>query len=139
MKYIFGAIFCMLIILSIVTSMLNTKTDSGKPVLYWVTDSNPARTLQINTFQTWMKTKGYPDCELKLDTANRDVSKQIIQSVSGVGGDIMDCWTGGGNVMQFAEMGIMEDVTESAKKLGFDPSKTYPSLEDDRSFQKVRA
>ncbi|MFZ2657959.1 MAG: ABC transporter substrate-binding protein [Victivallales bacterium] len=131
MKYVFLAIFCVLIIATIGTAMVNKQTSSGKPVIYWVTDNNPARALQISTFQSWMKKKGYPDCELRLDTANRDVSKQIIQSVSGVGGDVMDCGSSGGDVMYFAEMGVMEDVTEDAKKLGFDPSKTYPSLEDD--------
>ncbi len=131
MKYIFIAVLFVLILATIGTSMFNRQISSGKPVIYWVTDNNPARALQINTFQAWMKKKGYPDCELKLDTANRDVSKQVIQSVSGVGGDVMDCWSGGGDIMYFAEMGIMEDVTEDAKKLGFDPSKTFPSLEDD--------
>jgi len=131
LKYIFIAIFCALILASIGTSVFNKKAASGKRVFYWVTDNNPARALQISTFQSWMKSKGYPDCELKLDTANRDVSKQIIQSVSGVGGDVMDCWSGGGDVMYFAEMGIMEDVTEDAKRLGYDPSKTYAALEDD--------
>lgn len=131
MKYVFMVILCVLIIATIGTKMVNKQTSSSKPVIYWVTDSNPARALQISTFHSWMKKKGYPDCELKLDTANREVSKQIIQSVSGVGGDVMDCSSAVGDVMYFAEMGIMDDVTEDAKRLGFDPSKTYPSLEDD--------
>lgn len=129
MKYLFAAILIVLVIASLLTAWLNNKSASEKPVIYWVTDNNPARAVQISTFQNWMKKKGYPDCELRLDTANSDVTKQIIQSVSGVGGDIMDCWSG--NVMYFAEMAIMEDVTEDAKRLGFDPSKTYSALEDD--------
>lgn len=131
MKYVFLTILCVLILATIGTAMINKQISSGKTVIYWVTDNNPARSLQISTFQSWMKKKGYPDCELKLDTANRDISKQIIQSVSGVGGDVMDCSNKGCDLMYFAEMKIMEDVTEDARKLGFDPSKTYPSIEDD--------
>lgn len=52
---------------------------------------------------------------MKVDYANRDVSKQIIQGVSGVGGDVMDIWSPGGDMHYFKEIGILEDVTDSSR------------------------
>jgi len=133
LKYLFATLLSILVGASLVTFWLTSERAADKPVIYWVTDNNPARTLQIQNFGEWMRKNNYPDCELRIDSANREPSKLIIQSISGVGGDVMDC--GGGDVIYFQEMGIMEDVTEDAKRLGFDPAKTYPSLEDDLKVQ----
>ncbi len=116
---------------SLFTVWINQKTVSGKPVIYWVTDNNPARALQIKNFESWMKKNNYPDVELRVDSVNGDNSKKIIQSVSGVGGDIMDTYPGSGDLIYFNEIGMVEDVTDDAAKLGFDVSKTYPSMRDD--------
>jgi multiple sugar transport system substrate-binding protein len=109
---------------------------SDVPVIYWVTDPNPAREEQINKFHNWLVKNGHtkpgdpssPVCELRLDTANQDVAKKIIQGVSGVGGDIMDLWSGSGDMVYFADIGILHDVTDEAKEYGFDPSHTYASI-----------
>ena len=131
MKYIFFVTLGVLILASFFTAWLNKKTVSGKPILYWVTDNNPARALQIKNFESWMKKNHYPDVEMRVDSANGDSSKKVIQSVSGVGGDVMDTYAFMGDLMYFNEIGMVEDVTDDAKKLGFDLSKTYPSLDDD--------
>jgi multiple sugar transport system substrate-binding protein len=131
MKYIFLSILAILVMASIATSWYGRKNVVGKPVIYWVTDNNPARDLQIKNFGSWMKKNNYADVELRLDTANADISKKIIQSVSGVGGDVMDISPGYGALLYFNEIGLVEDVTAAAEKLDFDTSKTYPSLADD--------
>ncbi|MFA6294057.1 MAG: ABC transporter substrate-binding protein, partial [Victivallales bacterium] len=131
MKYLFLSILAVLVLASMAMAWANRKTVSGKPVIYWVTDNNPARALQIKNFESWMKKNGYPDVELRVDTANGDLSKKIIQSVSGVGGDVMDTYPAFGDLIYFNEIGMVEDVTYDSLKLGFDTSKTYPSLADD--------
>lgn len=125
MKYIFLSILAILIVASIAISWTNRKAPSGKPVIYWVTDNNPARALQIKNFESWMKKNGYPDVELRVDTANGDLSKKIIQSVSGVGGDVMDTYPGYGDLIYFNEIGLVEDVTDATEIDGASKWRLY--------------
>ncbi|WP_428388917.1 extracellular solute-binding protein [Mucisphaera sp.] len=69
-----------------------------------------------------------PLAEVRLDTASRDDTKQKIQAVSGVAADIMDVFNGS-SMRMFVEMGVLLDVTERAKEMGFDLSRTYAALE----------
>jgi multiple sugar transport system substrate-binding protein len=129
LKYIFLGISVILSILGFGTYLSYPNTNSEVPVLYWVTDANPARKIQVSAFDDWLVENGYvtedgkPMMELRIDSGNRDTSKQIIQGVSGVAGDIMDCY-----VEQLEAIGLLEDVTESAKKLGFSTDKTYQAI-----------
>lgn len=113
-----------------VTVLTEPDTTSDVPVLYWVTDANPARYEQIELFHQWLIDEGHvtedgqPIMELRLDTASGDNTKKIVQSVAGVAGDIMDC-----DLALMRELGVLEDVTDAARELGFDPSVTYPGVE----------
>lgn len=181
MKYLFLGILVVLIALSIGTALSMPDARSDVPVIYWVTDANPARHEQVKLFHQWMIDQGYykeqtlsnldearsfvrrntskairqtiaqthprgadllegrlsesdfpltirlPKAELRLDMANSDRTKKIIQGVSGVAGDVMD-QASGGEMRYFRAIGLNTDVTEAALKLGFDPSKTYPSI-----------
>lgn len=69
-----------------------------------------------------------PRAELRLDAASNDMSKKLIQGVSGVAGDVMEVY-GDGNVQYMASGGLVADVTEDAKRLGFAPDATYPAME----------
>ena len=101
---------------------------SEVPVIYWVSDPNPARVQQIDGFHRWLaKDASRPACELRLDSANYDKSKKIIQAVSGVAGDIMDLY-GGRSIMFFQTMGVLRDLTEDAVRMGFDVGKTYDAI-----------
>ena len=129
MKYIF--LICFLVLMAAGSGIVLTEPDlhSDVPVLYWVTDSNPARIRQVETFHRWLVEQGHvtddgqPIMELRLDTASRDGSKQIIQSVAGVAGDILDCDLG-----QMHALGVLADVSDEAEALDFDIDKTYPAL-----------
>jgi multiple sugar transport system substrate-binding protein len=68
-----------------------------------------------------------PKCEMRLDAASNDMSKKLIQGVSGVAGDVMEVYADG-NVQFFAGGGLIADVTEDAKRLGFGPEMTYPGM-----------
>ena len=158
MKYVFLVAFIVLVGLSIGVYKSFPTQQSEVPVIYWVTDPNPARNLQIEGFHKWMIDQGrfiekdaatyeprpemiengayqiLPDgrgalCEvlLKLDVANNDTTKKLIQSVSGVGGDIMDL----GPLHRFADIGFLEDLTEDAQEMGFGLDKTYPAIAPD--------
>ena len=126
MKYIFLVCGIILIAVSFAVYYMNPEKESKDPVIYWVTDANPARVEQINLFQKWLKKNNYPKIELRIDTANRQTSKKIIQCVSGVGGDCMDL--SGGDMRYFHSMGLLVDVTDWGKELNFSPSTTWKAM-----------
>ncbi|MCC7350841.1 MAG: carbohydrate ABC transporter substrate-binding protein [Phycisphaerales bacterium] len=128
MKYLFIACLVVLTGASVLTALWLPESRSSLPVLYWVTDPNPARQDQINIFKQWLKKNGYPDMELRVDSANNDQSKKIIQGVSGVAGDIWDLYSNG-ETQYYYEIGLLRDVTEPALRMGFDPSHTWKAGE----------
>lgn len=69
-----------------------------------------------------------PACEMRLDTANRDDTKQKVQAVSGVAADVMDVFNGS-SMRMFAAMGVLRDVTEDAERMGFGLDETYAALQ----------
>lgn len=190
MKYVFLIIAVLLVLASVFTGMSMPDAKSDVPVIYWVTDANPARIEQVRLFHRWMLRNGnyqefvledadeaeafvasngvlpdtldpelqprsadieklmiadraeraeqvksiqfpltirLPKAFLKLDMGNRDITKQVIQGVSGVAGDIMDQGSGG-DMRYFRAIGLNSDVTEVAKEMGFDPSATFPAI-----------
>ena len=128
MKYVFLFSFSALVLASLAMWYSTPELQSAVPVIYWVTDNNPARKEQIEIFHRWLKKHGHPEMELRLDVANRDVSKMIIQGVSGVGGDAMDIGSGAG-LRYFQAVGLLKDVTDWGRELGFDPGRTYAAME----------
>lgn len=164
------------------------ETGSELPVIYWVTDPNPARHEQSAFFHHWQIKNGHgqaitlstageverfqarrwtdrlitamreqnpdgvkvwdeslepipvdgaalpievfvPAVELRLDFSNSDNTKKVIQGVSGVGSAIFDQTS---NTLHFGQaVGILADVTDKAKELGFDVSTTYPEIVPD--------
>ncbi len=129
MKKLFGTLLAILIVASIFTYRTLPGAIKDKPVLYWVTDSNPARTEQVRTFKKWLQ-RVYPeapDVELLVDTANMASEKVLIQGVSGVCADLVD-HTGGAPMRFRHSVGMLEDVTDDALEMGFDTSQTYPAI-----------
>jgi len=127
MKYFFVVCLGVLIAASVFTHSISPETQSEIPVLYWVTDPNPARVLQVSTFQEWLRQNGYPEFEVRVDTANADASKMLIQGVSGVGSDIIG-HCGGQRMRYFRKVGLLTDVTTWAKELNFGPEYTFPAM-----------
>ena len=97
---------------------------SDAPLLWWSTDTNPARGPQIATFEQWMKDKGYRNVNLELDSSITTSTKVIIQSISGVGSEIIDIYNGG-QLRQYVAAGVLADITELAAEYGFGLDKTY--------------
>ena len=186
MKYLFVIIALLLATASVGTYLSLPGVNSVIPIVYWVTDPNPARDEQINLFHRWLIKNGHtkvfelstpadvrkmrgqlnvavyddiiatqpeaavlfdfesteeqleaalpmtvqaPAAEMKTDSANRATHKQIIQGVSLVAGDVMDI--GGTNLPLFYQIGMLEDQTETAQRLGFGPDQTFPAIVPD--------
>jgi len=128
MKFIFLGSFLLLSLSAVVTWRLSPEGEHALPVLYWVTDDNPARVEQVATFRRWLAVH-HPDqqFELNVDAANVDGTKRIIECVSGDGDDVVDLF-GGGEVRFFQQMGVLKDITDDARRLGFGPDQTWAAL-----------
>jgi multiple sugar transport system substrate-binding protein len=128
MKYFFGILLISLIIASSFTFFSFSEKNKEVPVLHWVTGYNEPRVIQTELFEQWMVENGYPAVDLRIDTRgkNQDL-KNVVQGVSGVAGDIFECYAGGMNL--YHSVGMLEDLTDIAKEMGFDPSKTYKAVQ----------
>jgi ABC-type glycerol-3-phosphate transport system substrate-binding protein len=125
-----AAMLATLIALSVVASFWKPKiTADGKTTLTWVSDNNPARTAQINTFN-----QENPGLNLRLDYGNIGAQKIILQSSSGVGPDIFDF--GDEQMESYVESGILWDVTDAAQKMGFSGKEAgWPGGVDTYTYQ----
>ena len=135
MKILFLGIFAVLVLASVGTYVALPDTFSAVPVIRWVTDKNPARDVQVATFEQWLVDNGLtakgggPAVKLTLDVANGDLTKKIMQGVSGVGGDVMDL--GGADLGYFHAIGLLRDMTEPAKQFGYGTDQTWPAIVPD--------
>lgn len=132
MKRLFFVIFAILAVSSVFTYKTLPGAIGDRPVIYWVTDANPARTEQVRTFKRWLKAKypDAPDIEVRVDTANMSPEKTLVQGVSGVCGDLID-HTGGSRMRFLNSVGMLEDLQDEGLKRGFDISKTFTSITPD--------
>ncbi|MEZ5278504.1 MAG: extracellular solute-binding protein [Opitutaceae bacterium] len=78
------------------------------------------------SFENWLVEKGYPPVHLRIDAANNDPSKKLIQGISGVGGDLFDNYADQTYLMQ--STGILADLTGPARQYGFGPESTFESI-----------
>ncbi|MEZ5412915.1 MAG: hypothetical protein R3F03_01245 [Opitutaceae bacterium] len=125
MKYVLLSVFLGLCLATLVDRSTRSSVQSEVPVLFWVTDINSARVEQLQRFHAWLKDKGYPEFEVRLDSSNADASKKLIQGVSGVGADIIsmardEAWL-------FHATGMLEDLRPLAEKHGFTLDRTWPA------------
>ncbi len=124
MKHVFVIAFLVLSVLSVVTAMLRPDPQSEHPVLYWVTNPQETRHRQARAFVDWIDRTHGLQVDFRIDSDNDDLRKKIIQGVSGVAGDLIDFRSG--DHIHFAHaVGMIEDVTESARAKGFPADKTY--------------
>jgi len=180
MKYVFLIAALLLAVASVAVWASLPGTQSDLPIVYWVTDANPARHEQVKLFHQWQVRNGHgterafadagelrafldrqspalraaiadvnlpaaellagrppasfpvtlklPAAELRLDMANRDRTKQVVQGVSGVAGDVMDQWSGA-DMRYMRAIGLNTDVTDAARQMGFDLAATFPAIE----------
>ncbi len=87
--------------------------DGKKPVV-WVSDPSPARQEQLELFN-----RLYPEYALRLDPANTDMQKVIVQSLAGGGPDLFTIYDANG-LSAAVKADIAWDVTDEMAAAGID-------------------
>lgn len=128
MKKLFAIALAVLVCGVLFTWWLDRNSTTTETELFWATDLSPAKQLQAKLFTSWLENQGEEKARLSIDAANADFSKKLIQGISGVLGDIVDCYDGKAEMQFLQEAGMLMDVTEAAEKMGFAPDKTYPAI-----------
>ncbi|MBL8993255.1 MAG: extracellular solute-binding protein [Spirochaetia bacterium] len=132
MQKLFILILAILVVFSQIILFRNDKIRvavTGAPVIYWVTDPNPARIQQIALFRQWLKKNNFADIDVRVDTANSGLQKTIIQSVTGTAGDMIDMPSG--SVGYLKEMGVLKDMSQVDKEFGYKDSDIYEPTRPD--------
>jgi multiple sugar transport system substrate-binding protein len=127
MRAAFAAILAVLIVLTLWATSHKPKAPSGKVVLTWVTDDNPARQEQMRLFREFCRRRGRPDIDIRLDTSSGTVDKVVVQCVGGVGPDLFDIY-GTEQLVTYAGTGIALDVTDVGRAKGFGLDVYWPAL-----------
>lgn len=102
---------------------------NDRPIIYWITQDDENKREIVSVFHDWLRAEGLPDIDLRIDNSNQDPTKKLVQGVSGVGADIFDLYSYEQDL--FPATGMLMDLTEPAKRLGFSPEHTYPALRSD--------
>ncbi|NMA45065.1 MAG: hypothetical protein GX945_00735 [Lentisphaerae bacterium] len=119
MKKLFVFLLTILIAASVYTYLTSASQRTDVPVISWKSDPNPQRYEQIDMYHKFLqkngvvKPDGSPRGQLVLDTASNQST--LIQAVSGMAGDIFDCYA----VRDYAAMGVGVDITEQANRNGY--------------------
>ena len=129
MKRVFLVVLLVLSASSFLLYLSQPDRSSTVPVLYWVTQNDPVKRETIFLFKQWLKDNGLPPVEVKIDNTNQDPTKKLAQGLAGVGADLFDIYAT--QTELFASSGMLLDVTEQARELGFSQKATYPALHDD--------
>lgn len=104
----------------------DNEVEPGKTVLYWSTDPNPARNDQLAPFM-----EAHPDIIVKVEP--NTFEKTIVQCSTGIGPDIIEIYSVF-DFVAYVEAGILMDLTEKGKEMGFSPDSTYPKIKPAFSY-----
>ena len=129
MRILFFTSAIVLVSLSVLAVRTLPEQRSHVPLMYWCTDPNPARGAQTATYEQWLVDNGYPPINLKVDSHNMGMMKVIIQSVNGIGSEIID--VGGLQLRPYVAAGVLLDVTELADRYDFGLDQTYGAVQED--------
>lgn len=128
MKYVFVA--CTLFaagMYALALATLETEGDPARTTIYWSTDRNPARILQVGVFEDL-----FPDIEAIVE--KRDATKLIVRCATGTGPDVVDVHDAF-EFATFVEAGVLLDLTPYADSLGFAAANTYSTLEGALTYE----
>lgn len=118
MKYLFLFGFVFLSAAGAALTLSGPDPRGDKPILYWQTGPSPEARQRVVLFRQWLKEHHKPDVDLRIDPTQQNLSKTIIQGVSGVGGDLIQINIGA-ELHYLKEIGILTDLTDVAEKYGF--------------------
>jgi multiple sugar transport system substrate-binding protein len=121
MRWLFYSIFAALLLASGAAWIVSPRAvHQGRTILTWISDDNPARRDQVALFNTL-----HPQYELRLDPGNNGADKVLVQSLSGVGPDIFDCYSTG-QLQTYVDAGVAWDITDELTRRGITPDQTWP-------------
>ncbi len=127
MKALFTLTLLFLIIVSGATYLTLPGVRSDKPQLHWIIVGGPEKGEQVEMFYQWLKENNYPEFDLKMDKPGaKPHEKNVIQGISGVAGDILDCYEG--HVQLYQSVGLLVDLTDRAGEMGLDLEQTYTAV-----------
>ena len=122
-KAVLLSVFVLLALLTVfAVTVLPEKTPPGKVPLIWVSDANPERYEQVDLFNSLN-----PDLHLTVDPGSWGVMKNVVQCSAGMGGDMIDA-INESNIQTYQRAGILLDITEEARAMGFGPETLAPSV-----------
>lgn len=122
---------CLLVLSGASAALYWTRPESHRdvPVLYWMTQDDPVKRETVVLFRQWLVDQGLPPVDVVIDHSNQDITKKLVQGVSGVGGDLIDLYVCELETMQAT--GMLADLTDIAPGAGFGPDTTYPEVLED--------
>ena len=126
MKIFFSIALALMVCLSLVMWYAKpAAVNEGKTALVWVSDNNPMRQQQIETFN-----RMHPQYDLRLDPSNFDMAKIILQCLGGVGPDMFECSKS--MLAAFVRAEMVWDITDELKARGIDlEQEVWPCVLDD--------
>jgi multiple sugar transport system substrate-binding protein len=129
LKFLFRSVLLILIVASFATYFFQSDLKEDRPVVHWVAGPSSVGKAQVEIFYRWLEKNDYPPIEVQFDTQAKstDPLKTIVQGVSGVANDILECYVG--RVSLFQSIGLLNDLTEVAKEMGFEATMTYPGIQ----------
>ena len=123
MRWSIAIVAIVLVLMSIAASIWQPTLDlQGRKALVWTTDPNPQRDDQVATFN-----KMYPAYKLRIDPDNTGIQKVVVQCSANMGPDVIDAVTNS-SYQIYHSAGVLKDVTEDAKRMGFGPDTLSPSV-----------
>jgi len=128
-------LFSLLALTALTVALYWTRPEnrSPVPVLYWMSQDDPVKRETIVLFRQWLADQGLPPVDVQIDHSNQDITKKLVQGVSGVGGDLIDLYFTELETMQTT--GMLADVTDEARRDGYGPATTYPAVLSDFTVQ----
>lgn len=120
----FICLLCLILTMLTLVAVLMTPNPvaRSKVQLSWVTDLNPQRDPQVETFN-----RLYPSCLLSIDPDNNDITKIMVQYSVGMGSDLIDFITEN-NIQTYIDAGMLKDVTADAQARGFGLDTLPPTV-----------
>lgn len=123
MRWNIAIVVAILVFMSLIATFWQPDLDlKGRKPLVWTTDPNPQRDDQVATFN-----KMYPENKLRIDPDNTGTQKVITQCNANMGPDLIDGVTNQ-SYQLYHNAGVLKDITEEAKKMGFGPKTLPPSI-----------
>jgi len=135
MKWVFLGVLALAVGLYVVAKVTMPVVKSeGVVTLVWATDENPARKEQLDLFRAWYLKKYGEKIDVRIDPANTQSNKVVVQSVAGTGPDMFDLFARP-TLEAYVQSGIILDVTDEAKKHDFYYDKVWESVHPSFVYQ----